>query len=308
MQTLRRIAFPVILAVAIIGFSVAEAAPRIIAPQASATNFRFVFSADSRDNYTVLPAFSHKMVTLTPVFGVFGGDLCGSFSVTCINNTWKPALNGNNNDGMLGKTFVLRGNHDSGTLSTWQGLWNFPATATRVGATNYRALTANATYSFDYGNSHFVILDNPGGGASTLTSTEISWLNNDLTAAETRGKVHEFLFTHGPMYGVTSQHGSDYPSAAMKAVLNKHRISAVFSGHEHVTQYTHVTPTWESGINSIQEFTMGRAGAPAYTCVKHTDWRSNTNAFASITVNGTQFTVTIYSQSGAALFTKTFTG
>ena len=306
MKNFRRIAFPLVIAVALIGFSVAEAAPRV-APQASATAFHFEFAADSRDNYTVLPAFSHKMVTLSPVFGFFAGDLCGSFSTTCINNTWKPALDGNNNDGMLAKTFVSRGNHDSGTLSTWQGLWDFQAMAAKVGATHFSALTSDATYSFDYGNSHFAVIDLPGGGSSTWTSAEISWLDSDLTAAEGRGVAHEFLFAHGPMYGVTSQHGSEQPSAALKAVLNKHRISAGFHGHEHVSQYTHITPSVESGINSYQEFTLGRAGAPAYSVVKPTDWHSDTNAFGDIAVNGNQFTVTVYSQSGSVLFTKTFT-
>ena len=307
MQNLRRLMFPILLAVALVGFSVAEAAPQRAAPQASATSFHFVFSADSRDNYTVLPAFSHKMVTLSPIFGVFGGDLCGSFDTTCINKTWKPALDGNNHDGMLARTFVLRGNHDNGSLSTWQGLWDFASMATRLGATHFTAQTSDATYSFDYGNSHFAVLDNPGGGPSSLTSSQISWLDSDLTAAEKRGVAHEFLFTHGPMYGVTSQHGSDYPSSAMKAVLNKHRISAGFHGHEHITQYTHVTPSVETGINSYQEFTMGRAGAPAYSVVKYTNWHSDTNAFADIAVNGSRFTVTVYSQAGSAIFTKTFT-
>ncbi len=301
-----RMAFLIVLALALIGFSVAEAAPRL-APAASATSFHFIFSADSRDNYTVLPVLSRKMVTLSPVFGVFGGDLCGSFDTTCINGTWKPAMDGNNNDGMLARTFVLRGNHDSGTLSTWQGLWDFQSMATRLGATNFSALTSDATYSFDYGNSHFAVLDNPGGGPSTLTSTQISWLDADLTAAEGRGLAHEFIFSHGPMYGVTSEHGSDYPSSAMKAVLNKHRISAGFHGHEHVTQYTHITPGIETGINSYQEFTIGRAGAPPYSVVKYTDWHADANAFADIAVNGSQFTVTVYSQAGSAIFSKTFT-
>ena len=77
--------------------------------------------------------------------------------------------------------------------------------------------------------------------------------------------------------------------------------------HEHVTQYTRVTTSQVKGIKSLDEFTMGRAGAPAYSAVKYTNWRANQNAFASITINGNQFTVTVYSQSGSVLFTKTFT-
>ena len=200
--------------------------PSALQVRAAATSFHFVYTADSRDDYTVLPALSHKMVTLNPAFGFFGGDLCGSFDVNCINNTWKPALDGNNNDGMLAKTFVGRGNHDNGSLASWQGLWDFQSMAAQVGATNYSAQTSDATYSFDYGNSHFAVIDLPGGGPNTWSSAEISWLDADLTAAEGRGLVHEFIFSHGPMYGVTSQHGSEQPSAALKAVMNKHPISA----------------------------------------------------------------------------------
>src|SRR5512140_3466580 len=155
MRNFRRIAAVLIIGMLVIGVTIVGRA----APQPSATAFHFVFSADSRDDYSVLPAFSHKMVTLSPVMGFFGGDLCGSFDTTCINGTWKPAMDGNNSDGMLAKTFVTRGNHDSGNLSGWQGLWDFQAMATRVGATNFRAETSDTTYSFDYGNSHFVLVD-----------------------------------------------------------------------------------------------------------------------------------------------------
>ena len=309
MKIFQRITVPLIVATLLLSFSPIEASSAAVSvgPQASATSFHFVFAADSRDDYSVLPALSKKMVTLSPVFGFFAGDLCGSFDTTCINNTWKPAMDGNSNDGMLAKTFVSRGNHDSGTLSTWQGLWDFQTMAQRVGATNFTALSSNATYSFDYGNSHFAVIDLPGGGSNTWTAAQIAWLDSDLSAAESRGVVHEFLFSHGPMYGVTSQHGGEQPSSTLKAVMNKHPLSAGFHGHEHVTQYTHVTSSVESGINSYQEFTMGRAGAPPYSVTKYTDWHAAQNAFADVAVNGNDFTVTVYSQSGLALFSRTFT-
>ena len=40
---------------------------------------------------------------------------------------------------------------------------------------------------------------------------------------------------------------------------------------------------------------------------KPVDWSAGQNAFADIAVNGSSFTVTIYGQSGASLFSKTFT-
>lgn len=308
MQRFQRIAIPLLIAALLLALALAQAGRTVEArPQAATASFHFVMAADSRDGYTVLTALSRKMVTLNPVFSFFPGDLCGTFDVTCINNTWKPAMNGNNNDGMLAKTFVSRGNHDNGTLSTWQGLWDFSAMATRVGATHFSALASDATYSFDYGNSHFAVIDLPQGGSSTWSSSEISWLDSDLTAAENRGIVHEFLFSHGPMYSVTTQHGGEHPSSALIAVLNKHRISAGFHGHEHITAYTHVTTSREPGINSYQQFTIGRAGAPAYSVSEPVDWQADQNAFADVAVSGNNFTVTVYSQSGSAIFSKTFT-
>src|SRR5512135_1115846 len=178
MKKFQRISIPILIAALLLSVVVVRATHSVSArPQASATSFHFVFTADSRDGYSVLSALSKKMVTLSPLFGFFGGDLCGSFDTTCINNTWKPAMDGNSSDGMLVKTFVGRGNHDSGTLSTWQGLWDFQAMATRVGATNFTAQSSDATYSFDYGNSHFAVIDLPGGGSNSWTSTEISWLD-----------------------------------------------------------------------------------------------------------------------------------
>ncbi len=308
MNKVQRFAIPLLIGLLLLALAVAQAGRQAEArPTAATTSFHFVMAADSRDGYTVLATLSRKMATLNPVFGFFPGDLCGTFDVTCINNTWKPAMDGNNNDGMLAKTFVSRGNHDNGTLSTWQGLWDFSAMATRVGATHFTALTSDATYSFDYGNSHFAVIDLPQGGSSTWTSSEISWLDSDLTAAEGRGLVHEFLFSHGPMYSVTTQHGSEHPSSALIAVLNKHHISAGFHGHEHITAYAHVTTSREPGINSYEQFTMGRAGAPAYSVSEPVDWHADQNAFADVAVSGNNYTVTVYSQSGSAIFSKTFT-
>ena len=307
MKKLHRSAIPGIVALLALALAAVGAPTAALAhPQASTGAFHFVFSADSRGDYTVLPDFSHRMTSLSPAFGFFGGDLCSTFDTSCINNQWKPAMDGNDNDGMLDRTFVGRGNHDSGTLSTWQGLWDFQAMAGRTGATHYTAQSGDATYSFDYGNSHFAVIDNPSSGASGLTSTQISWLDSDLTAAEGRGAVHEFLISHGPMYPVTSEHSGDVPSASLKSVLNKHPSLIGFHGHEHVTAYTLVTPGFESGITRYPQFTLGRAGAPAYSVDKPVTWSAGQDAFGDVAVDGASVTVTVYSQGGSALYSASF--
>jgi hypothetical protein len=109
------------------------------------------------------------------------------------------------------------------------------------------------------------------------------------------------------MYTVTTEHAGDLPSSALKAVLNRHPRLIGFHGHEHVTAYTRVTPSYESGINAYRQFTLGRAGAPGYPISKRVTWSANQNAFGDIAVNGSNVTITIYSQSGSKLFARTFT-
>ena len=98
--------------------------------------------------------------------------------------------------------FALEGNHDD-NASSWDTYWNghAQATVTAIGATNfsyYSADGANRTYSFDYGNSHFFVIDNHGGDISTLASGQISWLDSDITAAEGRGVTHTFIIDSWP--------------------------------------------------------------------------------------------------------------
>lgn len=163
------------------------------------------------------------------------------------------------------------------------------------------------TYSFDYGNSHIVGIDVPGGDVSTITSTQITWLDNDLAAAESRGLAHAFLFWHGPIYYVDGH--SSTPSSSLIAVLNKHPIvSAAFFGHEHLVTYTHIDSSRISTItHPFEEFISGGAGAQPYvTNVSRVDYCIGKNGYTcpqlygymSVDVSGNNFNVSFYKQDG----------
>ena len=287
-------------------------------------SFVFIAWADSRGtslypgvNASILANLSNNANTLNPAFTIFMGDLCSTFNISCLNDRWKPAMNGNINNGMLNKTFVTRGNLDTylGTLSNltdWQGLWNISTIANSVGAANYVEQTSDVTYSFDYGNSHFVVIDLPDGGINSMTTEQIEWLDSDLISSENRlgtDLKHEFLFLHGPVYTVTSSLGNQTQSSALTTVLNAHPlISAGFFGHEHVTVYAHIDNNLVSGITSaFEEFIVGRAGAPAHPVSKPVDFSDDSDAFAAVNVSGNDFTVSIYRANGTVAYTRTFT-
>jgi len=163
--------------------------------------FRFLAWADTKDGLAVLASLSGQAQAFNPDLTIYPGDLVpGGFS-TSTANTWKTALNGNGANAMFDITFATRGNHDTGADSTWQSYFNLSARAAHVGATNYASMTDSLTYSFDYGNAHFIGID-VLGDVTLMTTPELTWVDNDLSQAEVRGLTHAFLFWHGPIYPV----------------------------------------------------------------------------------------------------------
>lgn len=247
---------------------------------------------------------------MNPAFTIFNGDLCGSWSTTCIQ-AWKGYLNGSSNNGIGDITFPVRGNHDSGSGSAWSTFFNQSATASRVGATNYSALTPDLTYSFDYQNAHFAGIDLPGGDISSMSSAQITWLDNDLKASEARGKKIAFLYWHGAPYYV-DDHASNAP-ASLITVLNNHpSVAAIYNGHEHVLAHVTLDNSRLPGLTNhkIEEFVDGTAGAPHYSCKSgRSDFCQAVDAFAVTDVNSdTQFTVSLYKLgSTTPIYQKTFT-
>lgn len=276
----------------------------------SADAFRFVSWGDTKTGTAALSVLSNQAKALSPEFTIYTGDLIESGSGSGTLDTWKNALNGGTNNGTFDITFPVRGNHDSGTSTLWPTFFDLQGVANRIGATNYTELNPDATYSFDYGNSHFVGID-VLGDVTAMSAAAITWLDNDLTAAESRGLTHAFLFWHGPIYAV-DDHCCPNPSANLVTVLNKHPIiSATFHGHEHVIAYTHIDSSRISTItHPFEEFVTGAGGAGRYSCRSGRSeyCYSSDDSFATIDVSGTSFTVNFYRKNNTApLWTRTFT-
>lgn len=271
------------------------------------TSFRFVAWGDSRSSGSsgvdtpVLSSLSNQVNGLSPAFTIFDGDLCSTWDSTCTStgsSGWRYAVNdGSPGNGLFNKTLAWRGNHDD-SASGWDSYFNFQSMVTAIGGTSfgyYSSDGADRTYSFDYGNSHFVGIDMPGGDISTMNSGQISWLDADITSAEGRGVTHTFVLDHGPIYYVDGH--SSTPSSSLINVLNKHAsLSATFHGHEHLLAYVHIDSSRISGVtHPWEEFVSGNSGAPEYSCSSgRSDFCTQTQGFASVDVNGNSFTVSFY--------------
>lgn len=284
-------------------------------------DFKFVAWGDTKNGTSVLESESKSIINrnLSPNFTFYAGDLCDSGpDVTCFashKDAFNGDLTGATSNGLFDKTFAVRGNHDSSGGSVWQTGFNFSNVTLNVGATNYVELTPEMTYSFDYNNSHFVGIDDAcstlDGCAGDITSSEISWLDQDLTNAEGRGMKHAFLFWHGPAYPVDG-HCCGGISADMIAVLNRHPIvSAGFFGHEHVVEYTHLDSSIIPSLNcSLEQVISGGAGANLYglTSGRKVDYYlGQIDGYVMVGVSGNNFDISFYKADGTLMNTLPFT-
>ena len=124
--------------------------------------------------------------------------------------------------------------------------------------TNFFGMKA-AMYSFDYGNAKFIALPWP---KVKDDPDKLSWLENELKSA--KGK-HIFIFKHRPHYTLGSKSIRDVEGyeTATTALYEKYKVTAVFSGHDHIYYRTK-----RKGVNYI---ISAGAGAPIYPLKREPD-------------------------------------
>jgi hypothetical protein len=289
------------------GRALIKADPRYFLPLAARKDipaFSFISWGDTKDGTAVLAALSNQAMSFRPLFTIYPGDLELNGFTPAGMSQWMAAMDGGKANGLAGIAFPVRGNHDADDPAGWQAYFHLSDQATGLKLANFTNLDENLTYSFDAANAHFIGVDIPGD-IEIITQRQVEFIDQDLSAAESRGLLHAFLFFHGPIYPVSSH--TDCPEracavspevTALIAVLNKHPIvSATFHGHEHLLAYAHLDKTRIPGItHPFEEFITGSAGASVYPCNK--SYRFETcdpgPGFAAVRVDGQRFTVGLY--------------
>jgi predicted phosphodiesterase len=191
---------------------------------------------------------------------------------------------------ILSKTYEVQGNHDrtggSAADTVWQKEFNLP--------TNGPAGYSELTYSFDFGNSHFVVLTSEKPKTNIVNDVQRNWLDADLTANK---KPNTFIFLHEPAFQM-SQDAKDALDAKPEErdlfwnVLKKHNVTAVFNGHLHM-----IARKQQDGI---QQFVIGDTDSTADDIPQKnlTDFGLTGHHYALVNVNGNTTDVKIYSLDG----------
>ena len=193
--------------------------------QTPAENFRFVVMGDNRphwdadDSITQPEEFKENIRAinlLDPDFVIDVGDLIRGYtdSAELLQKEWDDF------DRTI-KSFempfdLVVGNHDVRDELSQQ---------------IYLQRYGRLYYSFNFGNSHFVVLDSDEAGSiDFIRGEQLTWLQKDLN--DHQNARHTFVFLHKPLWAYKN---NDWMTV-VHPVLANHGVTAVFAGHWHVYQ------------------------------------------------------------------------
>jgi predicted phosphodiesterase len=219
----------------------------------------FIISSDQRNH--AAEQFRTKHYTL-PGYEAIKKVGQGSFMVV-VGDLEPPQATRDLMDKVFGKDYpwyVVRGNHDKDSASMEyirslnRGDRSFPHLV-RKGP----AGSEEATYSFDWDNAHFVVLNlfydgkTDNAKEANVVPELLAWLEDDLKQNK---KEHIFVFGHKPIISVldmdngTQRHAGEvldkFPDNSLKfqQLLLKYRATAYISGHTHAASYANINGLW----------------------------------------------------------------
>jgi hypothetical protein len=149
-------------------------------------------------------------------------------------------------------------------------------------------------YSFNWGDSHFVVLNSDIGNVASSPSAkdefwtkQRKWLEEDL-AANQKAAFRFIVAHHPPITAVSSRQGGNKEMTALIPLFEKYKVTAGFFGHDH--NYQHFL---KDGIHYI---VTGGGGAPLYDVGKPPEG-------ITVKVVSTEHFVKIHVENGVAKMT-----
>ncbi len=202
--------------------------------------FTFVAYGDSRSNPGVHGRIAARIAEADPALILHTGDLVGTgvdYSLWT-REFFEPLAD------LISRVPIwpVIGNHEADGIN-FENLFSLPGD--------------ERTYSFDYGNAHFVALDSLSAPAPAL----LDWLRADLAASRADWK---FVYYHVPTYNAGG-HASAWGRDVLPAILRAGRVDIVFAGHSHVYERTKpLRPSDRAQDQPVTHIVTGGGGANLY--------------------------------------------
>ncbi len=180
-------------------------------------------------------------------------------------DAWRDAVADNLDDIPF---FPLAGNHD---------IWS------QSSEKLYEEIVAPLWYSFDYGDSHFIVLCSADKDYSNgIRKDELHWLENDLQANS--DEKHIFCFIHHPMWQKHEEDGWEEWYDEIHPLLARYHVDYAFSGHWHVYEDYGI-------VDGIHYITTGGAGGTLDT--RRPDYLGPFYHYLLVTVDGDKVDVAV---------------
>jgi hypothetical protein len=231
--------------------------------------YRFAVFGDAGVNGAGQKAIAYRTWAAKPDFVAIAGDIVyGLGRMSEYRTNFFPIYNADQPDTLLGAPLTRSipfvgalGNHDAGYYDqidkspdnfAYFTYWSLPmngpyraerATNTPVmrgDSTLIRPLTTAmrgrypqmANYSFDYGNSHWTVID-----ANVYMDwgdpVFRNWVAQDIARAARRGVVWKFVMFHQPGFNSSKAHFTEQQGRLLADVFEQQGVDVVFTGHVH---------------------------------------------------------------------------
>ena len=135
-------------------------------------------------------------------------------------------------------------------------------------------------YSFDHGNSHFIVLDvYMNQQFDTIPEDEMLWLKSDLE--KNRNKDNIFISLHSPLHL-----NRNYNWEPVQRLLSEYPVKAIFTGHYHIYDYCQK--------DSIDYFCLNSSGNMVY----YNHLSGYSHHYLLVTVDGNDVEYAVFERDG----------
>ena len=248
-------------------------------------NTKFIVFGDSQSGVPTNPEYTPWHNTITKAyeqnpdanFVVNMGDLVEIGQSYQHWNNWFSAANGviNNIPEM-----PVQGNHETYQDNT-ENISSSPKDFTSQFSVPQNGPSGHIgqTYSYDYGNVHFVVLDSQedeeAPANDTFLKEQASWLESDLTKNTQKWTI--VMFHKTPYYNKATRNNPAVKDI-LTPVIEAHHVDIVFNGHDHGISRTYPI----NGSNYYTDYSKGtvyyvtgRSGNKYYTDLNSKLWDAN---------------------------------
>ncbi len=133
--------------------------------------------------------------------------------------------------------------------------------------------TTGIYYSFNYGNTHFVVLDtnkSTDDNTSYIDDEQLEWLEDDLKKARENGSkwiivnMHKGLYTIGKHSDNEKFDGENGARNRVGSVFEKYGVNLVIQGHDHCPSVSKPIKDGKASEDGVVYINTGSAGSKSY--------------------------------------------